>query len=398
MRKKWFWMCLFLFLLSTVPFSQSYAEVGVTDKSIKLGLIGPFTGKLADWGMLRYGAMLYFNDVNAEGGVYGRKIEWVNLDGGCDAAKMVAAVKKGVVRDKVFAFFGGVCSPVIVASMPIVIEAKVPWMIGSSSSDSIIYPYNRYLFRTAASSTGQAACMAQFVTDKGYKRTAALFSRDAYGEQMLRALKVAMDRRKLELVAEEGFQLNDTDFVSQLLKIKGTNPDVILVIGYLREQGIIIRQIHELGIKADKYATASATAVIKDIVPKDALIGTYIATSLQGPDESPKFEWFTRKLKKAYPKVAAMPGQPNWHVLSAYGAAQVFTEGLRRAGKDLTREKLVDALETIRDFDTGIHAVPLTFTNKDHEGMKGGAILQYNENLDRVYVMSVRYEEVPDIK
>lgn len=93
-----------------------------------------------------------------------------------------------------------------------------------------------------------------------------------------------------------------------------------------------------------------------------------------------------------------MPGQPNWHLVSAYGAAMVFTEALRRAGKDLTRDKLIDALETIRDFDDGLHATPITFTNKDHEGMKGAAILRYNENLERIYTLSIRYEDVPDIK
>ena len=392
------WLLIVLTLSITSLFSYSHAEVGVTSKSIKLGLIGPYTGKLADWGMQRYGAMMYFDEVNAAGGIHGRKIELVQLDDACDSAKMLAAIKKGIVRDKVFAFFGGVCSPAIVAARPTVIEAKVPWMIPSSSSDSIIYPYSRYLFRTASSSTGQSASIAQFVLEKGYKRTAAIFSRDAYGEQILSALKVAMKRRGLELVAEEGFQLNDIDFVSQLSRIKEKNPDIILVIGYLREQGIIIRQVHELGIKADKLATASATAAIKDIVPKDALIGTYIVTSLQGAEESPKFEWFGTKLKSKFPKVAAMPGQPNWHLVSAYGAAMVFKEALLRAGKDLTREKLIDALETIRDFDDGLHATPITFTNQDHEGMKGAAILRYNENLDRIYTLSVRYEDVPDIK
>jgi branched-chain amino acid transport system substrate-binding protein len=388
-----------LFVLFMVfPISQLTAEVGVTENSIKLGLIGPFTGKLADWGMQRYGAIMYFEDTNAEGGVFGRKIEWVQLDDACDSAKMLAAVKKGIARDKIFALFGGVCSSAIVASKPTAVEAKIPWVIPSSSADSIIYPYNRYLFRAAASSTGQAASIAQFVQDKGYKRPAAIYSRDAYGEQILGRIKKAFERRNLTLAAEEGFQLNDTDFVSQLLKIKEKTPDVLLVIGYLREQGIIIRQAHELGIQADRLATASATAAIKDIVPKDALVSTYIVTSLQGPSESPKYEWFKRKLRNEHPKVAAMPGQPNWHVFSGYATAQIFVEGLRRAGKDLTREKLVDALETIKDFDNGIHAIPVTFTSSDHEGMKGAGIIQYNENLDRVFVGSVTYDDVPDLK
>jgi branched-chain amino acid transport system substrate-binding protein len=378
--------------------TNSFAETGITENSIKIGLVGPFTGKLADWGMQRYGAIMYFDDINAEGGVFGRKIEWVQLDSACDSAKMLGAVKKGINRDKVFALFGGVCSSVIVAAKPTVVEAKIPWVIPSSSADSIIYPYNRYLFRAAASSTGQAASIAQFVQDNGYKRPAAIYSRDAYGEQILAGINKALTRRGMNLVISEGFQINDTDFVSQLMKIKEENPDVLLVIGYLREQGIILRQTHELGIKADRLATASATAAIKDIVPKDALVGTYIVTSLQGPSESPKYEWFKRKLRKEHPKVANMPGQPNWHLFSGYATAQVFVEGLRRAGKELTREGLVNALETIRDFDDGIHAIPVTFTNEDHEGMKGAGILQYNENLDRIFVKSVKYEDVPEIE
>ena len=114
----------------------------------------------------------------------------------------------------------------------------------------------------------------------------------------MKSFKAALKRRNLSLVAEEGFQQNDTDFVSQLLKIKEKNPDFLAVIGYLREQGIILRQAHELGIKATRLATASATAAIKDIVPKEALIGVHIITSLQGASESPKYEWFKRKLSK----------------------------------------------------------------------------------------------------
>jgi branched-chain amino acid transport system substrate-binding protein len=371
--------------------AQAGAEVGVTDDRIRLGLVGPFTGKLADWGMQRYGAMMLFEEVNEAGGVHGRKVELVQLDDACDSAKMVAAAKKGIFEDKVFALFGGVCSPVILAAKDVVVENKVPWMIPSSSADSIIQPYTRYLFRTAASSTGQAASIAEFIRSQNYSRPAALFSRDSYGEPIREAVQKQLADRGLSFVVAEGFQTGDTDFVPQLLKIKAAKPDAVLLIGYLREQGIQIRQARELGIDASLVATASATPAIKEIVPPEALAGLYVITSLKGDEEGPEFKWFRDKLRQRYPDVARQPGQPNWHVLSAYGAAKIFVDALQKAGKDLTREKLVDALETVQNYDTGIHAVPITFTKTDHEGMKGAGFLRYDKNLDRVFIRSVSY-------
>jgi branched-chain amino acid transport system substrate-binding protein len=368
------------------------AEVGVTATAIKLGLVGPFTGRLADWGTQRYGALMMFDEVNEAGGIHGRKIETVQLDSACDSARMVAAVKKGIFEDRVFALFGGVCSPVILAAKDTVVEAKVPWMIPSSSADGIIYPYTRYLFRTAASSTGQAASIAEFIRVQNYTRPAALYSRDSYGEPIREAVTKQLSARGLSFAAEEGFQTGDTDFVPQLLKVRTAKPDVVLLIGYLREQGIQVRQARELGIDAALVATASATPAIKEIVPRDALVGLYVITSLQGAEESPKFRWFRDKLSRRFPDVARQPGQPNWHVFSAYGAAQLFVDALEKAGKELTREKLIEVLETYRDYDTGIHAVPITFTPTDHEGMKGSGFVQYNRSLERIFIRAVGYK------
>ncbi len=373
------------------PQAAMAAETGVTDDKIRIGVVGPFTGKLADWGVQRYGAMMVFEEVNEAGGIHGRKIEYVLLDSACDSAKMLAAVKKGIHEDKVFALVGGVCSPVVLAAKEPVVVAKVPWMIPSSSADAIMSPHSRYLFRTAASSTGQAASIAEFIRAQNYTRPAALYSRDAYGEPIREAVQKQLDSRGLSFVAAEGFQTGDTDFVPQLLKLRAAKPDVVLLIGYLREQGIQIRQARELGIASALVATASASPAIKEIVPRDALVGLYVITSLQGDEESPKFHWFRDKLRKRYPDVARQPGQPNWHVLSAYGAARLFVEAIEKVGRDLTREKLIQALETIQDYDTGIHAVPITFTSTDHEGMKGAGFIQYNKNLDRIFIRAVSY-------
>lgn len=389
---RWVVCGLSLLVLGLVFGAPAGAEVGVTNTAIKLGLVGPFTGKLADWGTQRYGALMVFDEINEAGGIHGRKIEVVQLDSACDSARMIGAVKKGLFEDKVFALFGGVCSPVILAAKDIVVENKVPWMIPSSSADAIIYPYNRYLFRTAASSTGQAASIAEFIKVQNYKRPAAVYSRDSYGEPIREAVIKQLETRGLSFVVAEGFQTGDTDFVPQLLKVRAAKPDVVLLIGYLREQGIQVRQARELGIDAALVATASATPAIKEIVPKDALVGLYVITSLQGAEESPKFRWFQDKLKRRFPDVARQPGQPNWHVFSAYGAAQLFIDALERVGKDLTREKLVEVLETYRDYDTGIHAVPITFTPTDHEGMKGSGFLQYNKTLERIFIRGVSYK------
>jgi branched-chain amino acid transport system substrate-binding protein len=185
----------------------------------------------------------------------------------------------------------------------------------------------------------------------------------------------------LQLVAAEVHNFGDTDFTPQLLKIQAANPDAILITSYLKEIAIILRQSYELGLKAPRLATASVTTTIEKIVPKEALDNLIAVTPLKDVEDGPTFAGFRQALKDAAPDLAAQPGMPDYLVIMGYYNVSIFAEGLKRAGRDLTREKFITALESINNFDTGALAGKVSFSRTDHDGLR--SLGYYRYTLDK---------------
>jgi branched-chain amino acid transport system substrate-binding protein len=164
------------------------------------------------------------------------------------------------------------------------------------------------------------------------------------------------------------FKLGDKDFTPQLLQIKGSNPELILLAAQTPEASIIIRQARELGIRQPFFGGAATVdnALIANVGPlAEGYMGGWPLPLF--PDSAlPAMVKFKTAWEKRNPN--APKGRPNLFDLDAYGDTFVVAEGLRRAGKDLTREKFVDALETLKNFRGTDVATPRTFTNWHHVG------------------------------
>lgn len=352
---------------------------GVTDDTITIGILGSLTGPAAIWGSgnLIAGTM-YFTKVNEAGGVNGRKLRWVVEDDATSPPKGIAAIKK-LQSENVFAIFGPSTSAVVAAARPAMDASGIPFFISIPSTPRATDPFARNVFRTGPlNDTLQGYVVADFVVEQLKARKVALLSQsDEYGQRGADSvLKRLRERHRMEPAAHEVFNVSDTDFTAQVLKVKESGADALIVYGYIAPSSTIVRQAKQLGVTARIIGSNATSSRLYPKVVGEAAVGVLnVITVADLPESSsPAIARFREEFEKANPALVPQ-GRPDLTDLLAYGGAMTFVEGLKRAGRDLTREKFIAALETIRGFETGF-SLPTTFTAADHEGNKAARILE----------------------
>jgi len=253
---------------------------------------------------------------------------------------------------------------------------------------SIFEPFSKYVFRSNVSEAYQPAVMVDFAMSN-YKpqKVAIMYQPDDFGHNGRDGVIARLKHYGMEPVAKEICKMRDTDFSSQVLNVKKANADAVLMFTYTKETAIIVRQAYELGLKAQFVSSlGGCSPMVIDIAGKKAVSGRYASiTGIVDITEGPRLADFLEKYKKAYPEHSKRPGIPGMYDVEGYGSAQVFVEGLWRAGRELNRENLIKGLETIRDFHTGALS-KVTFTPKNHDGLDGANFWIVNDEGKREYI------------
>lgn len=359
---------------------------GVTDDTITIGILGSLTGPAAIWGSgnLIAGTM-YFTKVNAAGGVHGRKLKWVVEDDGSSPPKGIAAVKK-LQSENLFAIFGPSTSAVVAAARPGMDASGIPFFISIPSTPRATEPFAKNVFRTGPlNDTLQGYLVADFVVEQLKARRVALLAQsDEYGKRGADSvLKRLREKHKVQPAAHEVFNVADTDFTAQVLKVKESGADALIVYGYIAPSSTIVRQAKQLGVTARIIGSNATSSRLYPKVVGEAAVGVLNVITVADLPESanPSIARFREEFEKENPSLVAQ-ARPDLTDLLAYGGAITFVEGLKRAGRDLTRDKFIAALETIRGFETGF-TLPTTFTPNDHEGNKAARILEIQPDGQR---------------
>lgn len=353
-------------------------RTGVTESEILIGFITSLTGPAAYGGLgVRDGFQLGVDEINSTGGVNGRKLNVIVSDDGCNAAKAIAATKRMIMQDKVFVLAGGGCTNASLTTLPIVTEAKVPYIFMPVSHEGFTKPFNRYSFRSGQITMEYEPTSIVDLATKELKakRIAIISAADEYGTSGADGVIGVLKRNGMTPVAREIFNMGDTDFSSQILNLKKANPEVTILYGYTKEAGIIVRQAKEMGLKTQWIGSSAITTPMFPTASGEAGVGVISVYGLPNLEESsaPPVAEFQKKFKEKYPMAAK--GRPNYFDLIGYGSSKVVQEGLKRAGRDLTREGFISALETLKNFETGV-IFPTTFTPTDHQGNKFMRFLQ----------------------
>jgi branched-chain amino acid transport system substrate-binding protein len=371
-------------LVALAPASAQ--DPGITDSEIVLGMWTCLTGPTALLGTsARDGVQLWINEVNEAGGIHGRKLRMVVYDDGGSPQEALASVRRLIDQDRVFMLMAGSTSGATLPVIPLVNRARIPFMASISSNRRLLDPFSRYIFRIYANEVAQAQGIVDWAAGKqGLKRPAMIHTSNDYGIGGEEAVSARLrDKFGLKLVATERYNDGDQDFSAQLLRIKQANPDAVFVWAFAAQAGIIVRQAKELGIAVPLYG-GGATAT--PLFPRAAgpagagFVADFVLPVLPESSTVPAVVQYRERLRKLYP--SGLPtGRPTEYDLAGYGAGKVVEEGLRRAGRDLTREKLVGALETLREFDTGV-TFPITYTKDRHEATTQAAIVRINDRLE----------------
>ncbi|MDO8524333.1 MAG: ABC transporter substrate-binding protein [bacterium] len=223
---------------------------------IKIGLMGPLTGDAAIYGASpKKGVELAISEINANGGINGKKLELVAEDSKCDGKEAVNAINKLANVDKVKFIIGGMCSSETLAAAPIAESNKII-MVSPVSTNYKVSQAGDYIFRTVASDALQGKKAAELAYEKGFRKAAILYiNTNDYGPGLEKVFKEVFTKLGGVVVISEGHGAGDSDFRTQLTKIKSANPDVLFLPSQMPENSLVVKQAKELGITCQIIGT-----------------------------------------------------------------------------------------------------------------------------------------------
>jgi branched-chain amino acid transport system substrate-binding protein len=341
------------------------ADPGVSANRILLGQAAVFSGPAAQLGIqMRNGIKAYFDYVNAHGGVYGRKLDLVTEDDHYEPALAPAASKKLIEEHKVFALLGYVGTPTGVAHLPVVTQAKVPLVGMFTGAEALRTPLNRYVFHVRASYYDETEKIVEQVVSTGGKKISVFYQNDAYGEAGRKGTEIALTKRGMKIFSSGTVERNTLKVEQAVKSINSTEPDAIVMVGAYAACAEFIKQMRNAGSGATFYNVSFVGS--KALADALGAEGSGVAVSQVVP-----FPWGTAvPVVKDYQEQSHKAGftDYNFSAMEGFLTAKVMVEGLRRAGKNPTREGLVDALEQMHDVDLGGFYV--SYSPNNHAGSR----------------------------
>jgi ABC-type branched-subunit amino acid transport system substrate-binding protein len=338
----------FFSALALAAAGASFAQ-GVTDSQIVLGQSVALTGPAQELGKdMQMGASLYFNLVNKQGGVNGRKIVLKTLDDGYEATRAAENTRKLITEERVFALFGYVGTPTSAAALPIFTEAKVPFIGPFTGAELLRSPVNPYVFNVRASYYDETEAIVQHLTAMSINNIAVFYQNDAYGQAGLAGVERALKKRNLEIAAKGTVERNTIEVKKAVQDISKANPQAVVMISAYKSCAAYIRETKATG-KSPTFWNVSfvgSKALAKELDKEGR--GVQISQVVPFPwDQTvPVVKEYRKLLEEAQ-------GEPGFGTLEGFIAAKVMVEGLRRAGKNLNRDNFIKAMESIQDYDVG---------------------------------------------
>jgi branched-chain amino acid transport system substrate-binding protein len=362
--------------------ATSAQEPGITDKAIKIGIFGPLSGPNMAYGFdVVNAAKMYYDKINKEGGIHGRKIEYVVEDDRCNANDLVAAVKKLVEQENVFMLNGGSCSAAVVAAKDYVVRNKVPYLMLNASGDGALFPPTDYIFGAySISQYAVGGAMIEFAAKQfGAKNVAYINHDDAYGAWNLEGSKKDAEVNGVKL-SVESINPGINDVTAPFLKVRAANPDAILLVTYARPAALLIKKAAEMGFNKPIILSVTGTASLNQLVEnvgKDALKNFYTQEVMVDSPGGAKLKPIYDMYKAAYPDLAAKPDHPQTYMPYGIPPAMSLVKALQDAGPNPTREKVLAALKT-QDFDSGVMAGRMQFGPEQRAANRSTIFIKYD--------------------
>lgn len=341
------------------------AEPGVTRDKIVLGSFLPLqSGLAAGATQMKEGTEAYFRYINDQGGVHGRRIEWIVENDSYNPQQTVAVVKKLVDRDEVFAIVSTLGTVTNLAVLPFLKQRGVPIINPAGGHLNLNKPKDKNVFGILPLSSEIGESMAGYAVDKlGAKRVAIFFQNDQFGKDQRDGAVDYLKKKGMTPAAEASYVPSDVDVSAQVVALRQANPDAV-ILGVIPKHGsLFMIEAQKLGWKPKVVGhNTMADPVVIDLAG-DALEGIYVnlMTAVDTMDR-PQVKLANEILAKYSPKT-----KPGYYPYLGMAGAVIFVEGAKQAGKDLTRAKLIKALEDSKRIETGL-VPPLQWSAKYHGG------------------------------
>jgi ABC-type branched-subunit amino acid transport system substrate-binding protein len=323
------------------------AEPGVTDSKITLGMSGPFSGPNGAYGIdMRTVIQAYFDQVNKGGGVNGRKLELVALDDGYETDRTVANTKTLINEKNAFAllaFYG--TSPTTEAMNKVFGPAKVPLLGTISGAGSLREPISqnansRYMFNARASYADETEAIVNQLVSLGLKNIAVFYQNDGFGKSGLDGVTAALKKHNLAPTAVGTVERNSIDVDAAVQAIAKGKPQAVVMVTLYKPTAAFVKAMKKAG-QGPMFMTLSPVGteqLVAELGPEARGIGISQVMPYPWNDIVP--------MVRDYQKLVGGKGGYSYYGIEGFAMAKITVDALRRAGKDLTREKMVAALES----------------------------------------------------
>jgi branched-chain amino acid transport system substrate-binding protein len=313
----------------------------------KVGEFASLTGKEAAFGNSSHkGTELAIDDINAAGGVLGKKVELITEDNRSTQGESATVVKKLISRDKVIAVLGEVASGRSLEGAAVCQANKIP-MISPSSTKPEVTEKGDYIFRVCFIDPFQGKVLATFAknTLKVTKVALLVDAASPYSVGLASNFRDTFTSMGGSVLIEQKFSSGDKDFKAQLTAIKGASPEALFAPCYYTEAGLIVRQARDLGLSIPIFGGDGWEAPELIQIGGTAIEGTYYSTHYSAEDQSPKVQEFVKKYKAKWNNEV-----PDAMAALGYDSAMVLADAIKRAGTT-DEPKLRDAIAATKDFE-----------------------------------------------
>ena len=348
---------------------------GVSAREIVVGHISDLSGPIAMLGTpVRDGMLMRFDEANAAGGVHGRRLRLAVEDAGYDPKRGVLAARKLVQRDKAFAFIATMGTPVVMATMPVVLEAGRLHLFPFSPHKATYEPLHPLKFQNFAPYQDyMEAATRHMVQAGGYRRTCLLYQDDDYGLEVMKGVETGLEKLDQTLFERTGYKRGATDLSSQVARLRAAECDLVVLATVVRETVAAMAEARRIGWKVDMLVTASGYSAQTHELGGEAVEGLYGVSVLPHPYAEGANSQLAGWIERYRARFGAAPNV--WSVMG-YSLADMFVRTAEATGRDLTPEAFARTLERLEFTRDYFGSPSYRFSTDDHLGNRHGRLAQ----------------------
>ena len=334
------------FAVGTSGAAMAQAQQGVTKDTITLGSIQDLSGPLAGFGkQVRLGMMLRVDEANEQGGVDGRKLELKVEDSGYDPKRAVLAAQKLVNQDKIFMMVGHIGTAQNMAAMPVQFAKNVINFFPVTAAREMYEPFHRLKYSFAATYYDQIRlALPKLMKEKGAKKVCTIYQDDEFGLEVERGGEAALKTMGMEYTEKTSFKRGATDFSSQVAKMKAAGCDFVVLGTIIRETIGTIGESRKTGFSPTFLGSSAAYTDLIHKLGGKAMDGLYATMTVQHPyldEASQPIRFWATKYKTKFNE------DPTVFSVYGYDIIDAFIRAAQKAGKNLTTDSFIKAMDTM---------------------------------------------------